>query len=122
METVHRPRSLLIALVVLMTSVGMPAQAQTPDDDALRLTVSALSAVLGPGSVPPVDAATTMDAPRADMDLQFRLLIENVGTEPLDQLRVVTEFFPAADSRDALHDALNGGLDGPAAQVFDRDV
>ncbi|MEX2486514.1 MAG: DUF6049 family protein [Nitriliruptoraceae bacterium] len=122
METVHRPRSLLIALVVLMTSVGMPAQAQTPDDDALRLTVSALSAVLGPGSVPPVDAATTMDAPRADMDLQFRLLIENVGTEPLDQLRVVTEFFPAADSRDALHDALNGGLDGPAAQVFERDV
>jgi hypothetical protein len=100
----------ILAAVVALLSVA-PAAAQQPDDapSVLELTVTQLSATLGPGSVrppdPPPDDLRTVPTPPDD--LQLRALIEHVGDDPVPDLRVVVEVHPAVTTRSGLRQALD---------------
>jgi hypothetical protein len=108
------PRTHTVAALAAVLSVGGwlgstgPASAQEPTDEPpVLLTVSELTGVLRPGSVRPPPDAPTDDLPIAE-DLEVRLLVENLGEAPLDELELVTEVHPAVQDRDELRDALDG--------------
>lgn len=95
-----------------------------PDDAAraapVRLVVSALRAVLGPGSVRQVDPLP--DEPAFELGtapdaLDARLLVHHRGSQPLDSLSVVVEIHPAAESRTTLRQALRGEVTTDALHV-----
>ncbi len=113
--------TLLAGLLVALTG-GLPASAQ--DDPAVGLTVSALTGVLGEGSAPALDTADpdAHEPGEPDVDLRIRLLVENSGPSPVDQLRTVIEIYPAAASRDALQDALTGDPSGSPLRISDEPV
>jgi hypothetical protein len=100
---------------------GPGPSAASTDTPGARLTVTSLSGVLGPGSVPVDPTTEELDAveppppsPSAD-DLEIRAVVENLRDEPLDGLRLVIEVHEAVGSRSALRAAFGGGpLDGPS--------
>lgn len=70
---------------------------------AARLTVTSLTGVLGPGSVP---GGANGEAPT---DLQIRVAVENTGDEPLANLRLVVETYRPLGSRSQLRNVIDGG-------------
>jgi hypothetical protein len=114
-RSVPRPRLLqaaaaLVALLVLAGPAAAAAQEVTDDTD-VRLVVSSLTGVLGPGSLA-LNEDDPLARPEPPLDLELRVLVENAGPTPLDSLRVVLELFPAAPSRADLTAAFEGELTG----------
>lgn len=117
----------LAAAVTILTVVPVTepsASAQAAGDGPLELTVTQLSGTLGPGSVrppepPPEDPRAVPDAPG---DLQVRALVENVGDEELDGLRVIVEVHPAASSRGRLRADLRDGPTSNAIHIHPHDL
>jgi hypothetical protein len=110
----------VLALLVLATSVT-GALAQDVDEPDVRLRVTELSRVLGPGSVqePPNGASDGGEAPETPEDLVVRALIENEGQE-VDGLRLVIEVHQAVEDRASVGEALDEG-DVPATPLYVRD-
>ncbi|MTV25301.1 hypothetical protein FTX61_07750 [Nitriliruptoraceae bacterium ZYF776] len=100
-------------LAGLVAAPATPAAGQQSDGPQVRLTLSAMRGVLGPGAVVPGDpsADELPERPTTRSDLDLRVLIENTGSTPVDELRLVVEVHPAAGSRGELRAALDG--DGP---------
>ena len=103
-----------------------PSEAAGPTPQA-RLTVTSLTGILGPGSVPadrtpdpdPVEPAPQ---PSAADDLEVRAVVENLRDEPLDGLRLTIEVHAAVGSRRDLRAALDGGPLGGPTHVHDVPV
>lgn len=89
-----------------------PAHAQIEQDPGLdiptvRLVVSDLTGVVGPGSLPPPDPDDA-DPPTPPTDLRLRLLVENTSPETLRDLQVVVEVYPSfGGARSLAHQALD---------------
>jgi len=98
--------------LVMLAMFVLPANAQDGGDVDVHLSISALTGVLGPGSVDLPDEGDrdpqTMTEPTTSMAL--RVLIDNRGAQDLRALRLVTEVHPAVTSRGMLREALSGGL------------
>jgi hypothetical protein len=135
----------LVPLVALLGSLVVlapapPAMAQSigpaPDPDGpnqpagsaatgdVRLTVTAFTGVLGPGTVDPDpdNDRDPRDLPPPPDDLELRVVVENLGAEPLDALRLVVEVHPAAGSRSQLRAALDGELQTEPLHVHDPAI
>lgn len=100
------------------------AAADDPAADDVRLTVTAFTGVLGPGTVDP-DPDTDLDPrdlPPPPEDLEVRAVVENLGDTPLDALRLVVELHPAATSRSQLQAALDGDLQTDPLHVHDPAI
>lgn len=119
--------SALRALAVLaVATLGLGAatassEAQSDPSADVRLTVSALTGVLGPGTVGPPEEEDLVPEERVEaaVHLELRTLVENRGETSLDGLRLVIEVYPAAASRPALQQALDGDPDAPPLVVDD---
>ncbi len=83
--------------------------ATTPTSGSVRLTVTDLTGVLGPGARRADDDATPAPSESPD-ELRLRVLIENDSELPLDGLRLVVEVHPPALTRGLLRQALEGDL------------
>ncbi|MFA9443872.1 DUF6049 family protein [Egicoccus sp. AB-alg6-2] len=119
----------MLAVVGLCLAVAVPAPAQTeePTDDpvsetasgAVRLVISELVGVLGPGTA--VVDTSELDPrmqPQAVEDLTIRVLVENAARTPLDRLRLVIQLHAPVTSRAALQRALDGRPDTDPQQVL----
>jgi hypothetical protein len=110
----HRPALLWCLLLVgLVTgAAATPAAAQpVTEDHDVRVVLSSISGVLGPGSLVLGDV-DPLDRPEPPLDLELRLLVENAGSAAIDSLRVVLELYPAVPDRDALTRAFDGDPEG----------
>lgn len=88
-----------------------------PPRSSVRLVVTALTAVIGPGA----GAALPEEPPPADFEV--RVLVENDGGAALDNLRLVVEPFGRVDTRSELRVALDGGeIAAPRLRPVDVDV
>lgn len=124
----HAPRRGLRLLAAVVATglclIGVaPALAQDqriepdPPRSSARLVISAMTAVVGPGA-----GATLPEAPPPS-DFEVRVLIENDGAAPLDNLRLVVEPFGRVDTRSELRVALDGGdVAAPRLRPTDVDV
>lgn len=115
-------RLLTACLVVVALALGvLPAGAQDqpigpePPRTSARLVVSAMTAVVGPGAA----GEGPGDPPSSDFEV--RVLVENTGGGPLDNLRLVVEPFGGVDTRSELRVALAGG-DIAAPRLRPSDV
>jgi hypothetical protein len=86
--------------------------AQQTDRNDIRLSVSAMNGVLGPGSVdrPEQGDRNPQTMTAAPTTLNLRVLVENRSERDVQALRLVTEIYPAVRSRSALRQALDGTL------------
>lgn len=120
--------ALVAAILALHLAAGppavRPAMAQDDDRPVLRVTLTDLTGVLGPGTARPLDLLRIDDVPLDDLvtaptvpDLRLRAIVEHVGEEALDDLTVVVEVHPATSSRTELRRALDQArvLDGSNA-------
>jgi hypothetical protein len=105
--------TLLLAPVLSLPTLAVPtAHAQIGDDldvdiPTVRLVVSDLVGIVGPGSLPPPDPDDE-NPPTAPTDLDLRLLVENTSTESLRNLQVVVEVHPSfGGARSLAHQALD---------------
>jgi hypothetical protein len=138
----RRARRLALVLALALVVVVVPAGAQELDvttaqdldapaagadpgaPPAVRLTVTSLTGILGPGTVPvdpfeePDDVEPPTPPPSAD-DLEVRVVVENLDADPVDGLRLVIEVHPAVASRTALRAALEDGPLGGPTHVHD---
>jgi hypothetical protein len=96
----------LLAAVALLA--GAPTGAGAQDVTDIRLVVTDLDGVVGPGAVPAGD-----EPPEDVDDVTVRLLVENRGGTDLDGLRIVVETWGRVDTRSEMRAALAGG-DVPA--------
>lgn len=97
-----------LATVALLAAPAGPAAAQSV---GVRLVVTDLTGVIGPGAVAPTEAADD-DGDTSDQvveDATIRLLVENRGDGDLDGLRVVVESWGRVDTRSEMRAALDGG-------------
>ncbi len=120
------PRRRWRALLVLVVALGLlvPASAWAPpgagaqeEPDApqdVRLHVSRLTGVVGPGAVP--EGVTPPD------QVLVRLLVEHRGDELLEDVEVLVETFGRLVTRTELHDALDFGNAGRPRVVERFDV
>lgn len=111
-----------LALAVL-PAVPAPA-AESPE---VELRLSDLTGVLGSDEDDAGDAeeAAPLTSEQAEPgeDLRLRLLVDNRGEQAVEDLRVVVEIHPAAQSRQELADAYDGdGLGSPTGRVHDQAV
>lgn len=105
---------LLVVLALLATPVlSIPtAHAQIGDDldvdiPTVRLVVSDLDGIVGPGSLPPPNPDDE-NPPTAPTDLNLRLLVENTSPETLRSLQAVVEVHPPfGGARSLAHQALD---------------
>ncbi|MEX2627557.1 MAG: DUF6049 family protein [Ilumatobacteraceae bacterium] len=124
------PRVLLAAIGLLLASASAAA-AQVDEDTtetetaagAIRLTVSNLVGVLGPGTavVDTADLDPRMD-PQAVEDLGLRVLVENAARTPLDRLRLVVQIHAPVTSRAQLQQGLDDGPDTEPLQVLHDEL
>ena len=107
-----------------LSLASMPGVAQEPEIAQIRIHVSELSGVLGPGTLPPPedDTLDPEDQPEAPTALTLRALVENRGENFLDAGRLVVEVYPSATSRDELRDALEGELSSEPVLVDDPAI
>jgi hypothetical protein len=96
-----------VTLVLLAVVLAAPA-ARAQEEPAARVTVTALSGVLGPGTVPPEPDPTTAEEPPTTLEL--RALVEPTGDVPLIGAQLVVEVHPPALTRGVLAAALDGNL------------
>jgi hypothetical protein len=117
-----RLAAVLLLLLATVLTVAPTAHAQDADDRgdthaSAVLTITGISGIVGPGSVPPDQVAS---APR---DLSLRLLVTNDGDTPLTNLRVVVETYASVGSRSVLREALDRGeVERRLIDVADSDV
>ncbi|MFA9431545.1 DUF6049 family protein [Egicoccus sp. AB-alg2] len=107
---------LTVALLLLAVSPGLaqPADAGADGEEAsaaaVRLVVSELAGVLGPGTAvlegDELDPRMRSDAVE---DLALRVLVENAGDAALDRARLIVQLHPPVASRDDLQRALDAG-------------
>ncbi len=114
-------------MVCLATVMLLPLEAAADQhDDAashpdLRLTITELTGVLGPGSVSHLPEAP--DDPRSiPADLEVRLVLENLGDGPTDSLQTVVEVYPEVDDREQLRDAFEGSPVGTPVHVHNQGI
>ena len=110
---------ILTVLVLAVPALAVPAAAQddAPGDvEQVRLTVTDLTGVLGPGSLPPSPDAPEDREPASD-ELSVRMLVENASDDPIDSLSVIVEVYPAVDSRSELRRAFDGDFAAPPAHI-----
>lgn len=115
-------RGLAAALTALLLAVptapaagqDQPIEPAGPRTSA-RIIVTSLTAVVGPGA-----RSNLPDVPPPS-DFSARVLVENDGQAPLDNLRLVVEPFDRVDTRSELRVALDGG-DVPADQLPPTDI
>jgi len=104
----HVAAASLLAVALLTLP---PARATAQEDasrPSARLTVTAITRVLGPGSEPePEDPS---EERRYEQDLAVRVLVENDGDVPLSAAQLVVEVHPPALTRGTLAEALEGDL------------
>jgi len=99
--------SLLTMALLALPPVWANAQEDASGPSA-RLTVTAITRVLGPGSEPePEDPS---EEPRYAQDLAVRVAVENDGDVPLSAAQLVVEVHPPALTRGTLAEALEGDL------------
>jgi hypothetical protein len=112
---------LLVTLLVPSTPLPARAQELVP---TVRLVVSELAAVVGPGTRPVVPGDPAPDVTGAGAGvLRASVLVVNDGALDLDALDLVVEVHDRVDSRTALREALDG--DGPTDAgrvVVQRDL
>jgi hypothetical protein len=111
--------ALLVALLGLPPTAA-PAAAQEPVDvlRPVRIVVSSLTAVVGPGA--PRPAVANAQPPT---DVEARVLVVNDGDQPLDGVRLVAEVHDVVTTRSELRRALDDGVHpGPRRTVQDVDV
>jgi hypothetical protein len=89
--------------------VGSPPENPDEPGGSVRLTVTDLSGVLGPGSRPHTDDGLSLTS-EAPEQFDLRMLVENDSDLALDGLRVVIEIHPPALTRGLLRQALEGDL------------
>ncbi|GGI03177.1 DUF6049 family protein [Egicoccus halophilus] len=110
----------LLAALALPAPAPATAQSATEPVSDLQVTVSELTGVLGPGTA--VVDTSRLDprthAPGTEDELLLRVLVENTGDQPLDQLRLIVELHAPVRSRGQLHDALGDGPDTEPQQVL----
>lgn len=135
--------ALLLLPALVGTAAAQPAPAPPVDvdgpevDDAdgpVRLVLSELDAVLGPGSrpetvagpdgAPPPGGAQDAEA-EDEQALELRALVEHTGEAAIGDLTLVVEVYPAESTRSGLRTALDrtdtlGGLD--ASHVHEEPV
>jgi hypothetical protein len=116
----------VVAAAMLCLAAWAPSAVLAQDvigpDPGVRVFVSSLTGVLGPGSVPPLGPEDVADPRPAPTTLEVRMLVEHRGEIPLDQVRAVVEIHPAVETRAELHDALDGGLSTAPMHVHDLPV
>ena len=117
-----RPRVAASALALLLAlASAAPALAQDrpiepdPPRGSVRLVVTSLTAVVGPG------APRALPEEPPPSDFSARILVENDGGAALDNLRLVVEPFGSVDTRSELRVALDGG-EIAAARLRPTDV
>jgi hypothetical protein len=108
-------------------SIGPAPSDPTGPAPVARLTITSLTGILGPGSVPDVpaldpDPVEPPPPPPAADDLEVRAVVENLREQPLDGLRLIIEVHGAAGSRSDLRAALGGGPLGVPDHVHDVPV
>lgn len=106
--------ALLLVGVLPAAAQDRPIEPEQPRA-SVRLVVTDLTAVLGPGAAPGSPAS------EVPVDFTARVLVENDGQAPLDNLRLVIEPFGRVDTRSELRVALDGG-EVPAARLAPTDV
>lgn len=116
-------RYALVAVLVLVGVVGARPPAAHADEPDIRLTLTALTGVIGPGrdderrrDLGPDDVEPGRD------DLGLRVLVENAGPEPVSGLQVVVEVHPAVTDRTELAAALAGNLTTTPLHVHTHPV
>jgi hypothetical protein len=97
-------------------------QDEAPEGGRIRLTVTHLTPVLGPGSSQRQEHPEAIEPSAAPSGLDLRVLVENTGAVPLDALRLVVEVHPAVAGRDELHRVLAGELRSVPEHVHDLPV
>ncbi len=110
----------LLALAAVPLLASQPPAGAQRVEDGVRLTITSMSGVLGPGSVLPPDGERDAVKPATTFDL--RALVEHGGEQPLDGLRLVVEVHPATTTRGLLRQALNGDLRTDALYVHTIDI
>ena len=118
----------LCAIVVAAGALGI-ASAQAIDAQEfgaaqVRLHVTELTGVLGPGTIPPPedDTLDPEEEPDPPTTLQVRVLVENRGEFALDAGRLVVEVYPSVASRAELQEAMEGEFDGDPVLVDDPGI
>lgn len=104
--------AVILALVALVALI-LPATAQDTDDlPDVRLSISGLTGVLGPGSVDLTEEGDRhpQNVPEPTTSMALRVLVENRGEQDVQALRLVTEIHPAVTSRSMLRQAMNGAV------------
>ncbi len=110
--------AILWLLATMLAAPGL-AQSEVPQPRA-EVTVTALTRVLGPGTIPDLDdPARDLSYPE---DLELRVLVDNVGSAPLTGAQLVVEVHPPTLTRGLLAAALEGDLTGPALHVHTRPL
>jgi hypothetical protein len=107
-------RMAAVALAVTTLSALMAPPAAHAQDGSARIVVTSLTGIVGPGA----PSTGEDDPPR---DLSVRVLIENTSVDPISDVRLVVETFPAVASRSQLRVALDGE-DGPQNPVHVQDT
>ena len=114
---------LIAALTALVMAGSSSAAAQDAELTAsVRITVSHLTGVLGPGSVAVDGREDPRELEPAPHDLVIRALIENDGEVALESLRLVIEIHPPARTRGLLRQALEGRLLSRPVHVNDPAI
>ncbi len=92
-----------------------PSPPAEPPDGPVSMVITELDAVLGPGAVPPADESPS--TAEEAQQLRLRMLVEHTGEEPIGDLTVVVETYPAETTRSGLRSTLAGDapLDSVAA-------
>jgi hypothetical protein len=111
-----------ISLPAATSELASAAHAQDVEEPDLRLRVTELSRVLGPGAAPGLenDTVEPTEPPDVPEDLDVRVLLENEGEAAVDGLRLVVEVHPVVTDRAALGEALDDG-EVPTTPLFVRD-
>lgn len=104
-----RGRSVATVLLSVLAGLGMTAvPAVGQDDPGVQLTITALSGVLGPGTVEPEADPTTTEA--LPTTLELRAVVEATGPSAVTGAQLVVEVHPPALTRGVLAAALAGDL------------
>ncbi len=113
-----------VAVAVLWPSTTLLAQpglAQTEvPEPRVEVTVTALTRILGPGTIPPLDAPSREQL--YPEELELRVLVDNLGSAPLAGAQLVVEVHPPSLTRGLLATALNGNLTGPPLHVHTQPL
>jgi hypothetical protein len=104
------------AIADAVADVDQDAAPDPGANGSVRLTVTELTGVLGPGTRPAPDDGTPATSEAPD-ELRLRVVVENDGDLPLEGLRLVVEVHPPALTRGVLRQALEGDVRSEPSNV-----